>query len=73
MTCPYCEKEQYQSNKSKTNISFLGLIVLLPLLINALFNVPVSILLGLISILFLFVLGVYPFFIELSSKEEFPF
>ena len=73
MSCPYCGGKQYQSKISKKKAPFLGLIVLLPLLIQAFFDVPVVILLSLIPILAGIVFIFYPFLIELSSKEEFPF
>ena len=73
MSCPYCGEKQYQSKRSKTTAPFLGLIVLLPLLIQSFFDVPVVILLSLIPLLAVIVFILYPFLIELSSEEEFLF
>lgn len=73
MSCPYCDEKQYQSKSSKTKTPFLGLLVLLPLLIQAFFDVPVAILLSLIPILAVIVFIVYPFLIKLSNKEEVSF
>lgn len=73
MNCPWCEKEQYQSKRSKTRASIFNLIVFLPLLIQAFFDVPGVILLSLIPVLVAIIFIFYPFLIELSSKEEFLF
>ena len=73
MSCPYCGEKQYQSKKSKKIVPFLGLIVLFPLLIQAYFDVSAIILLSLTPLLAVLIFIIYPFFIELSSKEELPF
>jgi|SRR5690625_1970986 len=73
MSCPHCGAKQYQSKSTKTKAPFWGLIVLLPLLIQTFFNVPVVILLSLIPVLAVIVFILYPFLIELSSKEDFLF
>ena len=73
MSCPYCEGKQYQSKKSKMKAPFLSLIVLFPLLIQAFFDVPSAVLFSLIPCLVVIVFILYPFLVELSSKEEFPF
>ena len=73
MSCPYCEEKQYQSKKSKARAPFLSLIILLPLLIQAFFDVSGVILLSLIPLLAIIILLLYPFLVELSNKEEFPF
>lgn len=71
MICPYCGETQYQTQKSKTKIVFLTPIVLLPLLIQIFFDVPVAILLGLIPVLVAIIFLVYPFSIKLSCEEEY--
>lgn len=71
MICPYCGEKQYQSKKSKKKVAFLTLTVLLPLLIQAFFNVPVAALLSLIPLLAIFVFLLYPFSVELKCKEEY--
>lgn len=73
MSCPHCGEKQYQSKKSKALIPFFGLLPLLPLLIQAFFDVSVIILLSLIPLLIVIVFVLYPFLIKLSSEEEFPF
>ena len=73
MSCPWCGEIQYQSKKSRKKAPFLSLIVLLPLLLNLFFDMPSAILLSLIPLLAIIVFIIYPFFIDLSSTEEFPF
>lgn len=72
LLCPYCVEKQYQTQKSKIKGGFLtGIVVFLPLLIRNLFNMPVvgsfSLLFALLVITFL----LYPFLVELSSKEQY--
>lgn len=71
MTCPYCGEKQYQTQKSKTKIGFLTTIVLLPLLLQPFFDIPGAFLLSLFPILAVIVILLYPFLIELSSREEY--
>lgn len=71
LTCPYCGEKQYQTQKSKTKAAFLTPIVLLPLLIQIFFDVPGAVLLGLIPVLAVIVILLYPFLVELSCKEEY--
>ncbi|MFB4168241.1 TIGR04104 family putative zinc finger protein [Virgibacillus sp. JSM 102003] len=70
MTCPYCEEKQYQTKKSRMKSSLLNAIILLPLLINIFFDIPGVFLLGLFPVVFLIVMSLYPFIVELSSREE---
>src|SRR5690625_3696951 len=71
MTCPYCGERQYQTQKSKTKIGLLTIIILWPLLIQALFDISGAILLSLIPVLASIVFLVYPFLVELSSEEKY--
>lgn len=71
MLCPYCGKKQYQTQKSKTKISLLTPIVLMPLLIRIFIDVPEVYLVSLFIILALSTFLVYPFLVEISSEEEY--
>lgn len=71
MICPYCGEKQYQSRNSKAVAPFLSLVVLLPLLVNILFDVPAAILLGLLPIIAVIIFLVYPFTVKLSCEEEY--
>ena len=71
MICPYCEKKQYQTQKSRTKIGFLTAVVLFPLLLQIFFDISGAVLLSLFPILAIIVILLYPFLIELSSKEEY--
>jgi len=73
MSCPYCEEKQYQSKKSKVKAPFLSLLILLPFLIQAFFDVSGAVLLSLIPVLAVIIFLLYPFLVELSNKEEYPF
>ncbi len=70
MTCPYCGEKQYQSKKSKAIAPFLGLIILLPLLIQFFIDLPIVITLSLIPILAGIIFVIYPFAMKLSNEEE---
>ncbi|MCM3757072.1 hypothetical protein M3197_06165 [Sporosarcina aquimarina] len=71
MTCPNCGEKQYQTQKSKKRISFLTVIILLPLLIQTFSDIPVIMLLSLLPVIAVIVFLLYPFFVELSSKERY--
>lgn len=73
LTCPYCEAKQYQSKRSKVRGSLLNLLIIMPLLINSFFDVSAIVILSLIPVLVIFGFIVYPFLVELSNEEQFPF
>lgn len=73
MICPYCEEKQFQTQKSKNKAALLTPIVLFPLLLNVLFDVPTSLVLGLLFALGGLYFVFYPRLIKLNTKEEFPF
>lgn len=70
MPCPYCEKRQFQTRKSKKRLGLLNLLVLLPLLLNVFLNIPVLILLSLFPLLFILIMSFNPFLMQLSNEEE---
>ena len=71
MTCPYCGGKQYQTQKSKTKIGFLTSLVLSQRAHQPSSQIPGFFLLSLFPILAVIVILLYPFLIELSSREEF--
>ena len=68
---PYCGETQYITQKSKLKSFLLNMIVLLPLLLNIFFDIHVVILLSLFPILFILVILIHPFYIELSNTDPF--
>ena len=70
MTCPYCGETQYQTQKSKMKSGFFNTIILLPLLINTFLDIPGIVLLSLFPVLFVLIMSLYPFLVEISSREE---
>lgn len=70
MTCPYCGEKQYQTRKSKRKATILSVSGALPLLLNILFDIPSIILLSMFPVLFLVLISLTPFLIQLSDKEE---
>lgn len=71
MTCPYCGEIQYQTMKSKGKSFFFNSIVLLPLLLNIFFDIPGVIILSLFPILFILMMLIFPFFVEISNRDQF--
>src|SRR5690625_6040125 len=69
LICPYCGKKQYQTQKSKTKGGFLIVIVLLPLFIQNLFDIPGAVLYSLFPILMIVVILLYPFRSEEHTSE----
>lgn len=72
-TCPYCFGKQYQTQKSKTKVSLLSPIVLLPLLLRILFDIPGSVSIVLYPVLAVSIFLIYPFFMDISNTEQFPY
>src|SRR5690625_6129189 len=70
MRCPYCDKDQYITQKSKLKTFFFNMIVLLPLVLNLIFNIPGVILLSLFPILFIIVMLIHPFHMEIGNRSE---
>ncbi|WP_099157090.1 TIGR04104 family putative zinc finger protein [Virgibacillus ndiopensis] len=71
MTCPYCGEKQYQTQKSKTKAAFLTPIIYLPLFTLIFFDIPGVNLFTLFLVLIIIVIFLYPFLVEISSKEEY--
>ncbi|MFC4560194.1 TIGR04104 family putative zinc finger protein [Virgibacillus kekensis] len=72
MTCPYCGVKQYASLRTRKKTTLITLTTLSVTTFGNLFFGPslvfVFILLGSIPLL----VSLYPFWLELSNKEEFP-
>ncbi len=71
LICSYCNEKQYQTQKSKTIGSVFVFIILLPLLLQAFFEMLGIILFGLYFILLGLTILSYPFIVELSSEEKY--
>src|SRR5699024_1595611 len=71
MTCPYCGEKQYETQKSRMKNSALNFVIPLPLLLNIFIDIPGFFLLSLLPVLFIVVMSLYPFFVKISSKEEY--
>jgi CXXC-20-CXXC protein len=70
LTCPYCDKRQYESASSRKRGSMFALIPLVILPINALLEVTVGTAIILAIILGLLTIGSYPFILKLSNEQE---
>ena len=71
MTCPYCEKKQFQTLRSKVKIAMLNMTISLPLIIQAFFDVPKAILISLIPALSILIILIYPFLVELRNRGSY--
>lgn len=71
MICPYCGEKQYHTTKSRGKSFLFNSIILLPLLLNIFFDIPGFIILSLFPILFVLMMVVYPFILEISSTDPF--
>ncbi|PID05515.1 MULTISPECIES: TIGR04104 family putative zinc finger protein [unclassified Sporosarcina] len=71
MICPYCGEKQFQTQKSKGKVAIVTPIVLFPLIIQMLFDLPEAIILSLFPTLFILVIILYPFLVKLSSQEKY--
>ncbi|ASN05629.1 TIGR04104 family putative zinc finger protein [Virgibacillus necropolis] len=70
MTCPYCEEKQYLTARMRKRSTIIPFIITSLIMLGNLFFGPsyvfVFALLGLFPLFF----GIYPFFVELSNREE---
>src|SRR5690625_7430892 len=71
LICPYCGKKQYQTQKSKTKGGFLIVIVLLPLFIQNLFDIPGAVLFSLFLILLIFVIFLFSIIVYLCINIDY--
>lgn len=71
MTCPYCGEKQYESQKSRNISFFFYSIMLVPLLLQIFIDLPKGSSFVLFFLLLMFEISLYPFFVRISSKEEY--
>jgi CXXC-20-CXXC protein len=71
MSCPYCNEKQYLTTKSrKLTASFNYLSSPFIILLSLMFHITPIMTLFLLIIVPLLAVGVFPFFTDLSNKEE---
>ncbi len=70
LKCPYCGSKQYESAPSRKKGSLFILFVLLPLPINILLDLSISMAFIIAIIVALIIFSLYPFVLKLSNKEE---
>lgn len=70
LMCPVCGNAQYISRKSRKKIGFLNMLIVLPLLLNAIASVHPLVIIAFMVLLFFFNLAYMPFLMELSDEEE---
>lgn len=70
LKCPYCGKRQYESASSRKKSGLFVLISLVLVPINAWLDFSIGIALILISIITIIIIGLLPFILKLSNKEE---
>lgn len=71
MSCPYCDKKQYQTKKSRMKTSLTTMIIFIPLFIRIIFDVQGELLLILFPVLGLIVILLMPYLLEIKSEEEY--
>lgn len=70
MKCPYCNEVQYYSSRFKKRSSIVPFIIVTLILLSNLVLDSFYMLLFISTGCMLFVVAVYPFFVELSNREE---
>lgn len=70
MNCPHCQKQQYQTRSSRQKAGLLNVIPLLLLPLSTIFDLSISVALGIMLLLFTAVLMAMPFFLELKEEDE---
>ncbi|WP_052651911.1 TIGR04104 family putative zinc finger protein [Planococcus massiliensis] len=71
MTCPYCGEKQYATPKSKKRTFLLNMLILLPLLLQALFEMGVWTTFSLMIGFFILVMISMPFWMSVQNEETF--
>ncbi|RPF53891.1 TIGR04104 family putative zinc finger protein [Aquisalibacillus elongatus] len=71
MPCPYCERKQYPTAKTRKKASLLNFVPLLSLLLPVFWNdISGWVVLGLLLGSSIFLMSVYPVMLKLSNEEE---
>lgn len=71
MICPYCEKKQYQTQKSRIISSLLtSVVVFLMIFIPNSFDISLVGTIGFLPILIALIVLLFPYSVKLSSTEE---
>ncbi|MEH7236835.1 TIGR04104 family putative zinc finger protein [Bacillus sp. JJ1562] len=69
MSCPYCGENQYISSRTRKRTAVIGFIAPALILVNLFLDSPLVILYTMMGLIPLFIV-IYPFYLELSNKEE---
>src|SRR5699024_3825172 len=70
MKCPYCESKQYLTTKARKRSSMFPFIVPLLILLPWFSELSIPAMISIFIGFYLVFLGIYPFLIELSNREE---
>ncbi|WP_397443523.1 TIGR04104 family putative zinc finger protein [Planococcus sp. 107-1] len=71
MKCPYCSKKQYTTPKSRKQILLLNMLIPLPLLIQAFFDIEGWVTINLMLGFFLLAIVLLPFWMKVQNEEVF--
>jgi CXXC-20-CXXC protein len=72
LICPYCGEVQYQTQRSKIKGGLVNaVIILFPLVINTFLDTPGIFLLRLFPVIFVLLMSLYPFTVEISGRQEY--
>nr|WP_106783567.1 TIGR04104 family putative zinc finger protein [Lysinibacillus timonensis] len=69
MQCPHCNEKQYYTKRARKRTALLSFASPFIILLN-LFDISAYLLVGTFVLYCVFVMGVYPFLVELSNEEE---
>ncbi len=70
MRCPHCGANQYATPNSRQRMTFINWLVLLPLLITAIIDIPLLYTIVLTVVLFVIGLSFIPKMMDLSNEQK---
>lgn len=74
LTCPHCKTKQYQSASSKKQSMVMNVVFIVIIFFkNVLLDVSLGVEIGIITLLFLLLIGTLPFYLQLANEEEYWF
>ncbi|PKR77284.1 hypothetical protein CEY16_11135 [Halalkalibacillus sediminis] len=68
--CPHCHRNQFFSKKTRTINAVLNMFIVSPLAINIFFDLTPWMLLGMIVGIFLVLVVIFPFYLELDKEDR---
>lgn len=70
MSCPHCQSHQYATAKSRQRMTLINWLILIPLPIAAIIDLPLFSTISMMLVLFAVAMSLIPKSLDLSNKRE---